>query len=69
MARAVIAAHLGESDRAIDLLTRALAQGGLAWSPLTDGRAPNLGVEPLLLPLRADPRYRALLGPDPGDIR
>jgi hypothetical protein len=67
MARAVIAAHLGESDRAIDLLTRALGEGGLPGSTVTFGRSPILAADPMLLPLRTNPRYRALLGPDPAD--
>jgi serine/threonine-protein kinase len=67
VSRAVIAAHLGDVDRAVELLTRGLREGGVAWSPSTTGRAPNLAADPLFLPLRADPRYRALLGPDAAD--
>ena len=68
MSRAEIAAHLGDNDRAIDLLTRGLAEGGLWWSPLTQGRSVSLAVDPMLLPLRAHPRFRELLAPDPGDL-
>jgi serine/threonine protein kinase len=67
MARAVIAAHLGDADRAIALVTRALAEGGLTWSPLPNNGTAGLAHEPLFLPLRNDPRFRALLGPDPAD--
>jgi tRNA A-37 threonylcarbamoyl transferase component Bud32/TolB-like protein len=69
VSRAAIAAHLGDTDRAIDLLTRGLAEGGIRWSALTQARAVNLAVDPTFLPLRADPRYRALLDADPADIR
>ena len=69
VSRAGIAAHLGDTDRAIDLLTRGLTEGGIRWSALTQARAVNLAVDPMFLPLRADPRYRALLDADPADIR
>jgi serine/threonine protein kinase/TolB-like protein/tetratricopeptide (TPR) repeat protein len=67
VSRAAIAAHLGDTDRAIDLLTRGLTEGGIRWSALTQARAVNLAVDPMFLPLSADPRYRALLGPDAAD--
>ena len=69
MARGLVAAHLGDSERAVTLLDRGLRQGGLAsWVAVANG-APNLAAEPLLLPLRTDPRFRALLAPDPSDAR
>jgi hypothetical protein len=67
MARAVIAAHLGDTDRAITQVTRALAEGGLTWSPVANNGTSGLAHDPLFLPLRSDPRFRALLGPDPAD--
>ena len=68
MARGVIAAHLGEPDRAVALLTRSVAQAGLEWF---GGGAPSgiwtvEGVS-LLLPLRDDPRFQALARPNPAD--
>jgi hypothetical protein len=69
MARAVIAAHLGNADRAVALATRALAEGGLTWSPVRYNGTAGLAHDPLFLPLRNDPRFRALLGPDPADGR
>jgi hypothetical protein len=68
MARAVIAAHTGDIDRAVALATQALAEGGLTWSPVRRDRSASLASEPLFLPLRGDPRFRALLGPDPADL-
>ena len=38
VSRAGIAAHLGDTDRAIDLLTRGLTEGGIRWSALTQAR-------------------------------
>jgi hypothetical protein len=32
------------------------------------GRTPKLAVDPMLLPLRGDSRFRALLGADLADI-
>ena len=68
VSRAEIAAHLGDNDRAIDLLTRGLARGDIRWSALTQGRSVSLAVDPMLLPLRAHPRFRELLAADSGDL-
>jgi tRNA A-37 threonylcarbamoyl transferase component Bud32/TolB-like protein len=67
MARAVIATHLGERERALDLLRRGIAQGGLGF--IVGGASPLMTVDDLVLflPLRDDPRFRALAGPDPRD--
>ena len=67
MGRAVIAAHIGDADRAITLARRALAEGGLTWSPVPNNGTAGLAHDPLFLPLRNDPRFRALFGPDPAD--
>jgi hypothetical protein len=69
MARAVIAAHLGDIDRAVALATQSLAEGGLTWSPLQANGTASLAYDPLFLPLRGDARFHALLGPDPADAR
>ena len=68
MARAVIAAHLGEPDRAIPLLAAAVESGALDVY-LRRGATGLVSVDgdPLLLPLRADRRFRALGVPDPAD--
>ncbi len=70
MARGIIAAHLGEPDRALTLLTRGVAQGGLRW--FDGGEVSGIwtvdGVS-LLLPLRDDPRLQALARPDSADRR
>jgi hypothetical protein len=66
MPRAVIAAHLGETDRAISLVTKMVAQGFLLGGAGNDGYG-AIDAWPPLLPLRADPRFRALARPDPAD--
>ena len=71
LARAAIAAHLGEPDRAIPLLDRAIAQGVLRFYFRSDGvlGLGSVDGDPLLLPLRADGRFQALALPDPADRR
>ena len=54
-ARAQLAAALGDRDGALALLREALA-GGVAYGPA-------LHADPALAPLRADPRFQALLRP------
>ena len=66
LACAIIAAHAGETDRALALLERALNEGVIGWWRL-DWRKFGIDGDPFLLPLRADPRFRALLRPDPAD--
>ena len=62
----MIAAHAGETDRAIALLERAINEGVIGWWRL-DWRKFGVAGDPFLLPLRTDPRFRALMGPDPAD--
>ena len=69
MARGVIAAHPGERDRAVALLTQGAAEGGLLeyGAGLPVRGIGTVDGESLLLPLRADPRFQALAHPDPAD--
>ena len=69
MARAIIAAHLGERERALDLLRQGIAQGGIGF--IVGGASPLMALDDLILflPLRDDPRFRALAGPDQRDER
>jgi hypothetical protein len=66
--RATIAAHLGERQRALVLLEQAVEQGALD-AFLRHGAAGLATVDgdPLLLPLRGEPAFRALARPDPAD--
>ena len=66
LARAMIAAHAGDTDLAISMLERAINEGLIGWWRL-DWRKFGIDGDPFLLPLRADPRFRALMGPDPAD--
>ena len=63
--RARIAAHLGDTARAVSLAEQAVAQGvsiklGGLWT---------IDSDPYLLPLRNEPRFRALAQPTPEDGR
>jgi len=62
-----IAAHLGDRDRAVRLLTEALSEGAGNW--LERYVMPSVDMDPLSLPLRADPRFIALARPDPADVK
>jgi hypothetical protein len=65
LARAAIAAHRGENDRAIELLQKAIRSGATGF---LDFRAyPSVEADPLFLPLTNDPRFKALARPDPID--
>ena len=66
LGRAMIAAHGGDTDLAVAYLTRALDEGLIGWWRL-DYRKFAIDGDPFLLPLRADPRFRALMGADPKD--
>ena len=66
LGRAMIAAHGGDTDLAVTYLTRALDEGLIGWWRL-DYRKFAVDGDPFLLPLRADPRFRALMGADPKD--
>jgi hypothetical protein len=69
MARGVLAAHFGERDRALALLTQGAAEGGLLGygAGLPVRGIGTVDGEPLLLPLRAHPGFQALGRPDPAD--
>jgi hypothetical protein len=66
--RATIAAHLGDRRGALLLLEQAVEQGALD-AFLRHGAAGLATVDgdPLLLPLRGEPAFRALARPDPAD--
>ena len=62
-----IAAHLGDRDRAVRLLEAAVSQGAIDL--LQRHVMPSVDMDPLTLPLRADPRFIALARPDPADVK
>ena len=66
LARAMIAAQANDVEKAIDFLERAINEGLIGWWRL-DWRKFAIDGDPFLLPLRANPRFRALMGPDPAD--
>ena len=66
LGRAEIAAHLGDTDRALELTARAIAEGALQWMDALYA-VPSIGSDPLLLPLHGDPRFKALAAPSPAD--
>ncbi len=61
--RARIAAHLGDSDRAVEMLEAAIQQAVLANA---EGVG-TVGSDPFLLPLRQYARFRTLLKPTAAD--
>ncbi|WP_353268771.1 serine/threonine-protein kinase [Gemmatimonas sp.] len=66
-ARAVIAAHLGQYDTAMELLSNAVSHGALAF--VGDRAYRSVEADLVLLPLRNDPRFKLLARPDPVDER
>ena len=68
LASARVAAHLGDRDRAVRLLEAAVS-GGAIWWLAGYYVLPSVDMDPLLLPLRADPRFIALARPDPADVK
>jgi len=63
--RARIAAHLGETARAVTLAEQAVARGVLYKVRGLE----TIDSDPFLVPLRNDPRFRALAQPSPEDRR
>lgn len=61
--RARIAAHLGEKARATELAEQAVRRGAL----LRVGGLLTMDRDPFLVPLRDQPRFRALAQPSPED--